>query len=66
MELYLAAVVVTCSRPQMFRWEELELLICGSPDLDFEALEEVIRRRQLLAPRLEHSIACFVRSNGLV
>lgn len=26
---------------QLFRWEELELLICGSPDLDFEALERV-------------------------
>lgn len=26
---------------QMFRWEELHLTICGSPDLDFEALEEV-------------------------
>lgn len=26
---------------QMFRWEELHLLICGSPELDFEALEEV-------------------------
>lgn len=25
---------------QMFRPEELELLICGSPELDFEALEE--------------------------
>ncbi|KUF88030.1 hypothetical protein AM588_10003172 [Phytophthora nicotianae] len=24
----------------MFRWEELQLLICGSSDLDFEALEE--------------------------
>ena len=24
---------------QLFRWEELELLICGSPVLDFEALE---------------------------
>jgi len=24
---------------RLFRWEELELLICGSPDLDFEALE---------------------------
>lgn len=26
---------------QLFRWEELELLICGSPVLDFEALERV-------------------------
>uniref|UniRef100_K3X4R1 HECT-type E3 ubiquitin transferase n=1 Tax=Globisporangium ultimum (strain ATCC 200006 / CBS 805.95 / DAOM BR144) TaxID=431595 RepID=K3X4R1_GLOUD len=26
---------------QMLRWEELHLTICGSPDLDFEALEEV-------------------------
>ncbi|DAZ93940.1 TPA: hypothetical protein N0F65_012886 [Lagenidium giganteum] len=26
---------------EMFRWEELHLLICGSPDLDFEALEQV-------------------------
>lgn len=26
---------------QMFRWEELHLTICGSPDLDFEALEGV-------------------------
>ncbi|TMW64427.1 hypothetical protein Poli38472_013049 [Pythium oligandrum] len=25
---------------EMFRWEELHLLICGSPELDFEALEE--------------------------
>lgn len=24
---------------QLFRWEELELLICGSPEFDFEALE---------------------------
>uniref|UniRef100_A0AAV1UAM6 HECT-type E3 ubiquitin transferase n=1 Tax=Peronospora matthiolae TaxID=2874970 RepID=A0AAV1UAM6_9STRA len=24
----------------MFRWEELQLLICGNSDLDFEALEE--------------------------
>lgn len=27
----------------MFRWEELELLICGSPELDFEALEASAR-----------------------
>lgn len=26
---------------ELFRWEELELLICGSPDLDFAALEQV-------------------------
>jgi len=26
---------------QLFRWEELELLLCGSPNLDFEALERV-------------------------
>ena len=26
---------------QLFRWEELELLICGSPVLDFAALERV-------------------------
>lgn len=26
---------------EMFRWEELHLTICGSPDLDFEALEQV-------------------------
>ncbi|KOO24665.1 ubiquitin-protein ligase e3a isoform 2 [Chrysochromulina tobinii] len=26
---------------QLFRWEELELLICGSPVLDFEAFERV-------------------------
>ena len=26
---------------RLFRWEELELLICGSPVLDFEALERV-------------------------
>lgn len=25
----------------LLRWEELELLICGSPVLDFEALERV-------------------------
>jgi len=25
---------------KLFRWEELELLICGSPNLDFEALEQ--------------------------
>ncbi|GMF56685.1 unnamed protein product [Phytophthora fragariaefolia] len=31
-----------CNREvlSMFRWEELQLLICGSSDLDFEALEE--------------------------
>ncbi|RLN74570.1 hypothetical protein BBJ28_00015168 [Nothophytophthora sp. Chile5] len=31
-----------CNREvlSMFRWEELQLLICGSADLDFEALEE--------------------------
>jgi len=26
---------------KLFRWEELELLICGSPELDFHALEKV-------------------------
>jgi ubiquitin-protein ligase E3 A len=26
---------------QLFRPEELELLICGEPNLDFEALEKV-------------------------
>lgn len=26
---------------QMLRWEELHLIICGSPELDFEALEDV-------------------------
>lgn len=31
------------SSMQLFRWEELELLICGSPELDFEALEEATR-----------------------
>mmetsp|Transcript_716 Transcript_716/g.1885 ORF Transcript_716/g.1885 Transcript_716/m.1885 type:complete len:690 (-) Transcript_716:90-2159(-) len=25
---------------ELFRWEELELLICGSPELDFDALEK--------------------------
>jgi len=25
---------------QLFRWEELELLVCGSPELDFEELEK--------------------------
>lgn len=25
---------------QLFRWEELELLICGSPELNFEELEK--------------------------
>lgn len=25
---------------QLFRWEELQLLVCGSPVLDFEALEK--------------------------
>ncbi|KAE9321277.1 Ubiquitin-protein ligase [Phytophthora rubi] len=31
-----------CNREvlSMFRWEELQLLICGSSDLDFEALQE--------------------------
>lgn len=31
-----------CNREvlSLFRWEELQLLICGSSDLDFEALEE--------------------------
>jgi len=31
-----------CDSPgfELFRWEELELLICGSPNLDFEALEK--------------------------
>jgi len=28
---------------KMFRWEELELLICGSPELDFEAFEASAR-----------------------
>ncbi|KAJ0401628.1 hypothetical protein P43SY_006007 [Pythium insidiosum] len=28
---------------EMFRWEELQLLVCGSPELDFEALEEAAR-----------------------
>jgi len=28
---------------KLFRYEELELLICGSPELDFTALEEVTR-----------------------
>jgi len=28
---------------KLFRWEELELLICGSPQLDFEALEQSAR-----------------------
>jgi len=26
---------------KLFRWEELELLICGSPELDFHALQQV-------------------------
>jgi len=25
----------------LFRWEELELLICGNPELDFVALQDV-------------------------
>ncbi|KAF4324329.1 hypothetical protein BBO99_00003235 [Phytophthora kernoviae] len=31
-----------CNREvlSMFRWEELQLLVCGSSDLDFDALEE--------------------------
>lgn len=31
-----------CDSPgfELFRWEELELLICGSQNLDFEALEK--------------------------
>ncbi|GLE00692.1 hypothetical protein PINS_up009480 [Pythium insidiosum] len=28
---------------EMFRWEELQLLVCGSPELDFEALEKAAR-----------------------
>jgi len=35
--------VQVCGGPalSLFRYEELELLICGLPHLDFEALEEV-------------------------
>mmetsp|Transcript_13682 Transcript_13682/g.26535 ORF Transcript_13682/g.26535 Transcript_13682/m.26535 type:complete len:829 (-) Transcript_13682:59-2545(-) len=28
---------------KLFRWEELELLICGNPEFDFEALQESAR-----------------------
>jgi hypothetical protein len=31
----------------LFRPEELELLICGSPELDFTALEKVCKVRDL-------------------
>jgi hypothetical protein len=34
-----------CGGPalELFHWEELELLICGSPQLDFEALQRATR-----------------------
>jgi ubiquitin-protein ligase E3 A len=35
--------MVTGLHGQLFRPEELELLICGNPELDFEALESAAR-----------------------
>lgn len=35
---------------RLFRWEELELLICGSPDLDFEVRSPGPRRPRLSLP----------------
>ena len=40
---FLSRSIQVCGGPalSLFRYEELELLICGLPHLDFEALEEV-------------------------
>ena len=65
---------------QLFRWEELELLICGSPVLDFEALHMhvhacvctcayayayTIRARLRGKPRLAFCIALNAPCNAL-
>jgi len=41
-DAFLAWFKAVCNSPafDLFRWEELELLICGSPVLDFEELEK--------------------------
>jgi len=41
-DAFLAGFKTVCNSPgfEMFRWEELELLVCGSPELDFEELEK--------------------------
>lgn len=41
-DAFLAGFKTVCNSPafDLFRWEELELLICGSPVLDFEELEK--------------------------
>lgn len=37
--------ILVCGGPplKLFRWEEIKLLVCGHPTLDFEALEETCR-----------------------
>eukprot|EP00026_Physarum_polycephalum_P001014 Phypoly_transcript_01015.p1 GENE.Phypoly_transcript_01015~~Phypoly_transcript_01015.p1 ORF type:complete len:708 (+),score=135.75 Phypoly_transcript_01015:84-2207(+) len=41
-DAFIAGFRTVCNSPafDLFRWEELELLICGSPELDFEELEK--------------------------
>jgi len=41
-DAFMVGFRTVCNSPafDLFRWEELELLICGSPELDFEELEK--------------------------